>query len=140
MNELNRRVRDARTAAETNTQSVAQTSARALSTTSTKNAVPVQGNVDVYDHDAMFFKKIVASRVYGVFWDVSKRLPTEKKDAPIKVRILAVLHGSQAEKDGIKHGQYVKSINGTAIKTRADIIPYINQKERIKKMEVEDAR
>ena len=92
----------------------------------------------LYAHEAMFFKKIDPSSVYGVYWDVPKRLPTEKADAPIKVRILAVLHGSQAEKDGVKHGQLVKSINGTAIKNRADIIPYVNQRERIKKMEVED--
>jgi S1-C subfamily serine protease len=54
------------------------------------------------------------------------------------VRILAVLHGSQAEKDGIKRGQIVKAINGNAIKTRADVVPYVNKKERIRKMEVED--
>ena len=138
MNELNRRVRDEREAAGTNVQSVATSSACGSSARATKNAVPVQGNVDAYDHNAMFFKQIDPSSVYGVFWDVPKRLPTEKADAPITVRILAVLHGSQAEKDGIKHGQYVKSINGTAIKTRADIIPYTNQRERIKKMEVED--
>ena len=136
MNELNRRVRDERIAASTNACGVAQVPA--FGSSATMHAVPAKPNVDVYDHDAMFFKKIDPSSVYGVYWDVPKRLPTEKKDAPIKVRILAVLHGSQAEKDGIKHGQYVKSINGTAIKTRADIIPYINQRERIKKMEVED--
>ena len=129
MNELNRRVRDG---------SVAPATAVTPSATAIRNALPVKPNVDVYAHEAMFFKKIDPSSVYGVYWDVPKRLPTEKADAPIKVRILAVLHGSQAEKDGVKHGQLVKSINGTAVKTRADIIPYINQRERIKKMEVED--
>ncbi len=136
MNALNKRIRDERIAASTNACGAAQVSA--FGSSATMHAVPAKPNVDVYDHDAMFFKKIDPSSVYGVYWGVPKRLPTEKKDAPIKVRILAVLHGSQAEKDGIKHGQYVKSINGTAIKTRADIIPYINQRERIKRMEVED--
>ena len=138
MNALNQRVRNERTAAETNAQSVVQTTACGSLKTAKRNAAPVQGNVDVYDHDAMFFKKIDASNVYGVYWDVPKRLLTEKEEAPIKVRILAVLHGSQAEKDGIKRGQIVKAINGNAIKTRADVIPYVNKKERIMKMEVED--
>ena len=136
MNALNKRIRDERIAASTNACGAAQVPA--FGSSAAMHAVPAKPNADVYDHDAMFFKKIDPSSVYGVYWDVPKRFPTEKKDAPIKVRILAVLHGSQAEKDGIKHGQYVKSINGTAIKTRADIIPYINQRERIKKMEVED--
>lgn len=48
------------------------------------------------------------------------------------------MDGSQAEKDGIKRGQFVKALNGKEIKTRADVIPYANKKERIKKMEVED--
>ena len=138
MNALNQRVRNERTAAETNAQSVVQTTACGSLKTAKRNAAPVHGNVDVYDHDAMFFKKIDASNVYGVYWDVPKRLLTEKEEAPIKVRILAVLHGSQAEKDGIKRGQIVKAINGNAIKTRADVIPYVNKKERIMKMEVED--
>ena len=138
MKKLNKRVRDERNAVATNTQFVAQSSAFKSSATAIRNVVPIRSNVDVYAHEAMFFKKIDPSSVYGVYWDIPKRLPTEKEDAQRKVRILAVLHGSQAEKDGIKHGQVVKSINGTAVKTRADIIPYINQRERIKKMEVED--
>ena len=138
MNELNKRVRDARTVAETNAQSVVQATACGSLKSAKRNAVPAQGTVEVYDHDAMFFKKIDPSSVYGVYWNIPKRLPTEEDDAPIRVRILAVLHGSQAERDGIKHGQFVKAINGIAIKTRDDIIPYMNQMERIKKMEVED--
>lgn len=100
------------------------------------NEVSVQRNADAYDHDAMFFKKIDTSNLYGVYWDIPKRLPLEKSDAPITVQILAVLHGSQAEKDGIKRGQIVKAINGVAIKTRADITPYVDKKECIKKLEV----
>lgn len=103
------------------------------------NVVPAQPDVDLYDHDALFFKKIDTSNLYGVYWDVPRRRPLEKADAPITVRILAVLHGSQAEKDGIRRGQVVKAINGAAIKTRADIAPYVDKKECIKKLEVESA-
>ena len=138
MNELNEKIRNERIAASTNASGVVQATASRTSATATLHALPAKPNVDVYDHDAMFFKKIDPSSVYGVYWDIPKRLPTEEDDAPIRVRILAVLHGSQAERDGIKHGQFVKAINGTAIKIRADIIPYMNQMERIKKMEVED--
>ena len=110
------------------------------STTTTMNAVPVHRNVDIYDHDAMFFKKIDTTSMYGVYWSIPKRLPTEKADAPIMVRILAVLHGSRAEKDGIRRGQIVRAINGVAIKTRADIAPYASNGKNIHKMEVEDAQ
>ncbi len=108
-------------------------------TTVEMKEAPDQQGVEVYDHDAMFFKKIDTSNLYGVYWDIPKRLPLEKADAPITVRILAVLHGSQAEKDGVKRGQIVKAINGVAIKTRADIAPYVDKKECVKKLDVEDA-
>ena len=111
-----------------------------LPATARMNAAPAKRNADVYDHDVMFFKKMDTSSLYGVYWDVPRRLPTETAESPVTVRILAVLHGSQAEKDGIKRGQVVKAINGVAIKTRADIVPYVLRQECIKKLEVADAR
>jgi hypothetical protein len=110
------------------------------STTHTLNAVPVQRSRDIYSHDAMFFKKIDTSNLYGVNWFVPKRLPTEAADAPIQVRILAVLRGSQAERDGIKRGQIVKAINGVVIDTRKDMAPFLNASAVITKVEVEDAK
>lgn len=109
------------------------------STTYTLNAVPVQRSRDIYSHDAMFFKKIDTSKLYGVSWFVPKRLPTEAVDAPIQVRILAVLKGSQAERDGIKRGQIVKAINGVAINTRKDMAPFLDTSVVITKVEVKDA-
>lgn len=110
------------------------------STTHTLNAVPVQRNRDIYSHDAMFFKKIDTSKQYGVNWFVPKRLPTEAVDAPIQVSVLAVLRGTQAEKDGIKRGQIVKSINGVAIKTRKDMAPFLDGSVAVTKVEVDDAK
>jgi S1-C subfamily serine protease len=110
------------------------------STTHTLNAVPVQRSRDIYSHDAMFFKKIDTSKSYGVNWFVPKRLPTEAADAPIQVRVLAVLKGSQAEKDGIKRGQIVKAINGVAIKTRKDMAPFLDASTVIKNVEAEDVK
>ena len=126
MNELNRRMMNEKIAAP--------------SPTAKMNAVPSRRNVHVYDHDAMFFKKVDTSNLYGVYWDVPKRLPTETAESPVTVRILAVLHGSQAEKDGIKRGQVVKAINGVVVKTRADIAPYVNREVCIRKLEVKDVR
>lgn len=109
-------------------------------TTASLNAVPVQRNRNIYSHDAMFFKKIDASKQYGVHFFVPKRLPTDPPNTPVSVRILAVLHGTQAEKDGIKRGQIVKTINGKPIVTRGDIVGFIDGSSKVLAMEVEDAR
>jgi hypothetical protein len=110
------------------------------STTHTLNAVPVQRSRNLYSHDAMFFKKIDTTKLYGVNWFVPKRLPTEASDAPIQVRVLSVLRGSQAEKDGIKRGQIVKAINGVLINTRKDMVPFLDSSVVITKVEVENAK
>lgn len=107
--------------------------------TTTLNAVPVQRNVEIYSHDAMFFKKADLSKMYGVRWNVPNRLPTEKADEPIVVRIMAVLHGTQAERDGLKRGQIVKRVNGVDIKTRLDIAPFLNG-TKVTKVEAEDEK
>jgi C-terminal processing protease CtpA/Prc len=86
----------------------------------------------------MFFKKIDISKMYGIQWSIPKRLPTESLDTPIDVEIMAVLHGSQAEKDGLKRGQYIKKINDVYIKTRRDIAPFMENMETIKKIEVKN--
>ena len=126
MNELNRRVKAEKMSA--------------LPATARVNAAPAKRDADIYDHDVMFFKKMDTSNLYGVYWDVPRRLPAETAKSPVTVRILAVLHGSQAERDGVKRGQVVKAINGVAIKTRADIAPYVNRETCIKTLEAEDAR
>ena len=109
-------------------------------TTTSLNAVPIQRSRDIYNHDAMFFKKIDTSNLYGVHFFVPKRLPTEPPDAPISVRILAVLHGTQAEKDGIRRGQVVKAINGKPIVVRDDIAGFVDGSCKISTMEVEDEK
>ena len=108
--------------------------------TTTMNAVPVRCDIDVYDHDAMFFKKVDVSKIYGALWHMPNRLPTEGEDAPVQVRVKAVFHGSRAEMQGIRRGQIVKSINGVAIRTRKDIAPFIADENLIKEMVVEDVR
>lgn len=109
-------------------------------TTTSINAVPVQRSRNIYNHDAMFFKKMDTSNLYGVRFFVPKRLPTEPPDTAISVRILAVLHGTQAEKDGIKRGQIVKTINGKPIVTRGDIAGFIDGSCKISTMGVEDEK
>ena len=110
------------------------------STTTTLTAVPVQREKSIYNHDAMFFKKIDCGDRYGIVWHVPKRLPTENANSPIVVHVLAVVHGTPAEKKGIKRGQVVKSINGVPIITRKDIAPFIANKGIIREVEVADEK
>lgn len=109
-------------------------------TTTTLNAVPVQREVEIYSHDAMFFRKIDTSGLYGVKLFVPRRLPTEKADEPIPVRVMAVFHGTQAERDGIRRGQIVKSVNGKTIRTRRDVATFANAPELIMNVEVKDEK
>ena len=109
-------------------------------TTTTLNAVPVQREVEIYSHDAMFFRKIDTSGLYGVMLFVPKRLPTEKADEPIQVRVMAVFRGTQAERDGIRRGQIVKAVNGKAIRTRRDVAAFVNAPELITNVEVADEK
>ncbi len=110
-------------------------------TTTGWNAVPVQQNVDIYTHNVMFFRKIDVSGLYGVELQVPKRLPDEPLDSAVEVRVKAVFRGSPAERDGIRRGQIVKSVNGRPIKTRADVEPFLERGNRsIAKLEVEDAK
>lgn len=108
-------------------------------TTTTVNTVPVRRERRVYSHDAMFFKKVDTANDYGVRLFVPKRLPTEKTDAPVCVRVLAVLHGSRAERDGIRRGQIVVKVNDVPIETRKDIAPFLNG-VRVVKMEVANVK
>jgi len=109
------------------------------STTTMVNAVPVQQDVDVFDHDAMFFRKVDIAKTYGIRWSLPKRLPNESHDAPIKVYVMAVLHGSEAEKKGVRRGQVVTAINGTLIRSRKDIEPFLADERSITDVEVANA-
>lgn len=105
-------------------------------TTTTMNAVPVQRSVDLYNHNALFFKKVDPKAFYGIVPFIPKRLPTESADAIVPVTILGVVHGSQAEADGFKRGQKIAAINGTTISNRKSIAPFSNSITAIKFVEV----
>ena len=107
-------------------------------TTTTVNAIPIERSRNIYDHDAVFFRRVDLSKFYGVQLTVPKRLPFEMANAPIKIRVYAVFKGSQAERDSIKRGQIVKAINGKRIITRKDVAPFIDNPCLIKNMEVAD--
>lgn len=109
------------------------------SSTTTTNPMQVQRSVEIYTHDAMFYRKVDVEGRYGVVWYIPKRLPDESVDAPIKVRIMAVFRGSQADKDGVKHGQFVKKINGVEIRTRNDMRPFFDDRN-VKTLEVVNAK
>lgn len=105
-------------------------------TSTTMNAVPVQKSVDLYTHNALFFKKVDPKSFYGVIPFIPKRLPTEKVSDSVPVTILAVLHGSKAEADGLKRGMKVKSINNNPISNRKSIAPYSKTIKLIESVEV----
>ena len=105
-------------------------------TTTTMNAVPVQGSVDIYSHNALFFKKVDPKAFYGIVPFIPKRLPTESADDVVPVTILGVVRGSKAEADGFKRGQIITAINGTAISNRKSIAPFSNSITTIKSVEV----
>ena len=105
-------------------------------TTTTMNAVPVQRSVDLYAHNALFFKKVDPKAFYGIVPFIPKRLPTESADAIVPVTILGVVHGSQAEVDGFKRGQKIVAINGMPISNRKSIAPFSNSITSIKSVEV----
>ena len=104
--------------------------------TTTYNPVSVKRKVDIYRHDAVFYQKIDVSNLYGILWNIPQRLPTEKIDTPIVVGIFGVIHGSQAEKDGLKRNSIIKSINGKEIRTRRDVEPFYTNRVRIEKVEI----
>ena len=105
-------------------------------TTTTMNAVPVQRSVDLYMHNALFFKRINPKAFYGIVPFIPKRLPTEKAEDPVPVTILAVMRGSQAEADGFKRGQRIVAINGMPLSNRESVAPFSGSILSIKSVEV----
>lgn len=105
-------------------------------TTTTLNAVPVQRSMDLYTHNALFFKKVDPKSFYGIIPFIPKRLPSEKADAIVPVTILGVLHGSQAESDGFRRGQKIVAINGVKISNRKSIAPFSRSISSVKSVEV----
>ena len=105
-------------------------------TTTTMNAVPIQRNIDIYSHNALYFKKIDPKAFYGIVPFIPKRLPTESPDVSVPVTILGVVHGSQAEIDGFKRGQRITAINGMPISNRKSIVPFSSSITSIKSVEV----
>ena len=105
-------------------------------TTTTINAVPVQRSVDLYNHNALFFKRVDPNAFYGIVPFIPKRLPTESADAIVPVTILGVVHGSRAEADGFKRGQKITTINGMPVGTRKSIAPFTSSITAIKSVEV----
>ena len=89
-------------------------------TTTSVSAVPVNRDVMIFEQSALFLRKGDFNGFYGAILFQPKRLPDEAYDAIVPVTVIAVLKGSQAEKDGIKRGAKVARINGQVIQTRQD--------------------
>lgn len=98
--------------------------------------VAVQESVDIYSHNALFLKKVDPKSFYGIVPFIPKRMPTEKKDDKVEVTVLAVLHGSKAESDGIRRGMKITSINGKKITNRTSVLPFSKSITAIHDVEV----
>ena len=86
-----------------------------------------------YQQDAFFFAKRKFKNDFGVYFRLPENIPG---NTDTKVRISIVIKGSEAEKQGIKENDIVKSINGITINSPEDVAPYIEGKEQIKTMKV----
>lgn len=106
-------------------------------TTTSVSAVPVDRDVLIFEQSALFLRKGDFSEFYGAILFQPKRLPDEAHNAIVPVTVMAVLKGSQAEKDGIKRGDRVTRINGQVIHTRQDYKSFQGNPCLIQNIEVE---
>ncbi len=105
--------------------------------TTTMQPISYDYEVPVYEQTAMFLKKGDFRDYYGVLLYTPKLLPGETPDRECRTTILAVLKGSQAERDGLKRGQRVVKINDTAIQTYRDIQTFTQNPKSIRSVEVQ---
>lgn len=106
------------------------------SNTTTYNPIAVERSIDIYNHEAFLYRRVDISDRYGILWKIPPRLPTERYDTPIEIGILGVIHGSQAERDGLKRDMVITAINGKKIRTRQDVEPFVLNRLKIEKVEV----
>lgn len=98
--------------------------------------VPYTRLVKQYNQTAMFLRKADFSNLYGVFISVPPRLPGTDLNEPCQATVLAVVQGSQAEKDGIRRSAKIQSLNGKQIKNRHDLMPFLADLRTINSVEV----
>ena len=108
----------------------------ASSSTTTLSAVPIEVHVNFFKQSALFMRKGNFSRFYGAILYQPPHLPDEAANAEIPVTILAILRGSQAEKDGLRRGARVARINGSPITTRQSYLPFQKAPQSIRTIEV----
>ena len=95
--------------------------------------VPVTVNESgaFYHHAAFYLAKRRHINRYGVYFLFSRL------DGDTRVRVAAVTPGSKAERDGIRRGDLVVSINGKRVRGPKDVEPFAENRRRIYQMEVE---
>ena len=108
----------------------------ATTTTTSVQAVPVQKEVDIFNQTVMFMRKANFANFFGAILYVPKRVPGVNDDEFFRVTILAILKGSEAERQGLKKGQKVVKINNKEIKTRKDYAQFLNKPNTITSIEV----
>lgn len=103
------------------------------STTYGSRPVTINYQNTYYHQQAYFFAKRKNKNPFGIYFQLPENIPG-KTDTNVRAAI--VVTNSQAEKQGIKVGDIIKSVNGKLIKSAADIMPFVNGTERIEHIEV----
>ena len=103
------------------------------STTYGSTPVAINYQNTYYQQQAYFFGKRKNKNSFGVYFQLPENIPG---NTDTRVRIAIVASGSLAEKQNIKVGDFVKTVNGKSIKTADDIRPFIEGTEKIEKIEV----
>ena len=103
------------------------------STTYGSTPVTINYTNTYYKQQAYFFAQRNNKNSFGVYFQLPKNIPGNTDQ---NIRVAIVVTNSQAEKQGIKVGDIVKSINGKTIKSVDDILPFMNGSMKIENIEV----
>ena len=103
------------------------------STTYGSTPVAVKRHKTYFPQTGYFFAKRKNKNSFGITFKLPENIPGSNDTS---VRVLSVRKGSQADKNGIRKNDIVKSINGNAITSPNDVQPYIDGTETIKTIKV----
>ena len=95
--------------------------------------IPVKRHMVCYPQTAYFFAKREFNNSFGISFQLPENIPGSRNTT---VRVSAVRKGSQAEKNGIKKNDIIKSINGETISSSDDVMPYVKGEKAIKTIKV----
>ena len=103
------------------------------STTYGSTPVTINYSNTYYHQQAYFFGKRKNKNSFGIYFQLPENIPGNTSK---KIKVAIVVANSPAEKQGIKVGDTVVSINGKIIKNTEDVVPFMSGAEKIESIEV----